>query len=339
MVYDGWMLAVSLSPPHRVPALILALVGCAVQLGSVCVASEPVQGTQAEAVMAELPTGQIVAPPAALGIPSFYTQLISASGYPIVASERVNPFALHEAAYLVDLMLTHRPDVRAAMIRRGSRLCILGCREFTSDLPEFHDWPAPPEAAGVSGRDYWDARARGTGGSLFDPTCSCGEENLLGYPGDPYATESILIHEFAHTIHQCGLAVVDPSFDRRLRAAYRQALADGLWQGTYAAVDHAEYFAEGTQSWFDTNRANDSVHNHVNTRAGLIEYDPRLAALCREVFGDAAPTYTHPTTRLTGHLAGYDPATAPTFTWPPRLRQVHATLRAAASPARAAAGP
>jgi hypothetical protein len=288
---------------------------------------------------AEIPAGQVIAPPAALGVPRFYAQFISAAGYPIVASERVNPYALREAAYLVDLMLAHRPDVRTAMIQSGSRLCILAHNEFTTDLPEFADLESPSEAAGLSAKDYWDARARGTGGSDIDPYCSCGEENLLGYPGDPYATENILIHEFAHSIHLRGMLNVDPTFDRRLRETYRQALAAGLWQGTYAAVDHTEYFAEGTQSWFNTNRENDHDHNQVDTRAELLEYDPALAAICREVYGESAPTYTRPATRLSGHLDGYDPTAAPTFSWPPRLQQAHAKLREAAQQRRAVAAP
>ena len=39
------------------------------------------------------------------GVPAFYTQRVSAGGFPIVASARVNPYALKGAAYLVDLML------------------------------------------------------------------------------------------------------------------------------------------------------------------------------------------------------------------------------------------
>ncbi|MBP6785597.1 MAG: hypothetical protein KA152_17520, partial [Verrucomicrobiales bacterium] len=50
------------------------------------------------------------------GIPPFYTQVVRAHGYPIVASSGVSPFALKEAAYLVDQMLGRRPDVRTAMI-------------------------------------------------------------------------------------------------------------------------------------------------------------------------------------------------------------------------------
>jgi hypothetical protein len=104
----------------------------------------------------------------------------------------------------------------------------------------------------------------------------------------------------------------------------------GLWKGKYASVNHHEYFAEGVQSWFDNNRENDHDHNHVNTRAELLDYDPGLAALCREVFGDTVLKYTKPTTRLTGHLTGYDPAKAPKFTWPERLEKAKASIRAAA---------
>ena len=95
-------------------------------------------------------------------------------------------------------------------------------------------------------------------------------------------------------------------------------------------MNHHEYFAEGVQSWFDNNREDDHDHNHVNTRAELLEYDPGLAALCREVFGDTVLKYTKPATRLSGHLAGYDPATAPEFVWPERLQEARRRIRAAA---------
>jgi hypothetical protein len=265
------------------------------------------------------PLRDITAPPSELGAPAFYKKFIEASGYPIVASGTVNDYALREAAYLTDMMLAKIPDVRDAMIESGSRLCIIAWNEFTTDLPEF---------AHFKPKDFWDARARGTGGSETDPYCSCGEENLLGYPGDPYAAESILIHEMAHNIHLRGVLRLDPTFDDRLRKAYDATMAKGLWKGKYASVNDREYFAEGVQSWFDNNRENDHDHNHVNTRAELIEYDPGLAALCREVFGETELTYTRPETRLTDHLAGYDPNTAPKFVWPERLLAQKVKIRA-----------
>jgi arylsulfatase A-like enzyme len=261
---------------------------------------------------------KVTAPPAELYVDPFYKQYTSVHGYPIVASENVNDYALKEAAHLIGLMTAKRPDVLQMMIISGSRMCILGHNEYTTDLPEF---------AHFEPKDYWDARARGTGGNLDDPLCSCGEENLLGYPGDPYAAECILIHEFAHNIHLRGLVHLDPTFDERLEQAYQAAMEKGLWKGKYAAVNHHEYFAEGVQSWFDNNRPPDHDHNHVNTRQELIEYDPALAAICREIFGDTELKYTKPATRLHGHLAGYKPADAPTFAWPKRLKDAQEKIR------------
>ena len=283
--------------------------------------------------------GRVVAPPAALKVDPFHAKSTSAHGFPIVASAAVSDFALLEAAYLVDALLAARPDVRQALIESGARLCILGHDEYTTDLPEFAFLAAAPMEGfpGISGRDFWDARARGTGGSETDPYCSCGEENLLAYDGDPYAAECILIHEFAHVIHLRGMSNVDPSFDARLLAAYDAARRDGLWKGKYASVNHHEYFAEGVQCWFDNNRVNDHDHNHVHLRSELLDYDPRLAALCKEVFGDTELRYTKPATRLGGHLAGYDPATAPRFRWPERLEGAKQEIRRQAE-ARSAQG-
>jgi hypothetical protein len=283
--------------------------------------------------------GRVIAPPAALKVDPFHAKYTSAQGFPIVASAAVSDFALLEAAYLVDALLAARPDVRRALVESGARLCILGHDEYTTDLPEFAFLAAAPMEGfpGISGRDFWDARARGTGGSETDPYCSCGEENLLAYDGDPYAAECILIHEFAHVIHLRGMSNVDPSFDARLQAAYDAARRDGLWKGKYASVNHHEYFAEGVQCWFDNNRVNDHDHNHVHLRSELLDYDPRLAALCREVFGDTELRYTKPATRLTGHLAGYDPATAPCFRWPERLEAAKQEIRRQAE-ARSAQG-
>lgn len=266
------------------------------------------------------------------GVPAFYTQVVHAQGYPICGSEKVSPYALKEAAYLADLMLAKRPDVREAMIASGSRLCILAHDEFTTDQPEWAwlEKVPVPGFESISTKDYRDARARGMGGSATDPFCSCAEENLLAYHGDPYSTECIFIHEFAHNIHLRGLANVDSTFDRRVKSAFDLAMKAGLWKGKYASVNHHEYFAEGVQNWFDNNRENDHDHNHVNTRAELLAYDPGLAALCREVFGDTVLKYTKPTTRLTGHLAGYDSTKAPKFQWPERLEKARVAIREAA---------
>ena len=270
---------------------------------------------------AEELTYEVKAPPAELKAAEVYTKYIDAGGYPVIATANTSDFALKEAAFLINQMLANRPDIKRAMAASGSRMCILAHNEYTTDLPEFSH---------LKPKDYWDVRARGTGGSQDDPYCSCGEENLLAYPGDPYSTECILIHEFAHNIHLRGMVSLDDTFDTRLKKCYDDAMKAGLWKGKYASVNHHEYFAEGVQSWFDNNREDDHDHNHVNTRKELLEYDPGLAKLCEEVFGDTKLTYTKPATRLEGHLAGYDPMKAPTFAFPERLLKMQEEIRAKA---------
>jgi len=258
------------------------------------------------------------APPESMQLDPFYKKYVNASGYPIVSSGRVNDYALKEAAYLVDLMLAERPDIRKAMVASGSRMIVMGYNEYTSDIPEH---------AHLEPKEFWDARARGLGGSLDEPVCSCAEENVLAFEGDPYSTENILIHEFAHNIHLRGMVNVDETFDDRLEQAYDRAMDQGLWETKYASTNHAEYFAEGVQSWFNNNRQPDHDHNHVDTREELKEYDPGLANLCEEVFGTTELTYTNPTTRLEDHLAGYDPEKAPVFEWPDHLLESKKKIR------------
>ncbi len=241
----------------------------------------------------------------------FYEQWIDVEGLPVVASARVNPYAVKEAAWLIRQMVGHRQDILHALSKNGVRFAVMAYSELTTDIPEHSD--LQPDY-------YWDRRARGLGSTPARPAVSCGEENLLNYLGDPYSTENILFHEFAHAIHQMGLNTVDPSFDDRLKTTFEAAVKNGLWENTYAITNKAEYWAEGTQSWFDTNRANDEQHNHVDTRDKLKAYDPTLAELLTEVFGDADWRYTRAITRThLSHLQGFKPEMSPKFEWFPEM--------------------
>lgn len=260
------------------------------------------------------PARKITEPPAAWRLAPFYTKHVDLGGLPIVASGKVSDYALFEAAYIVDRMLANRPDVLAELAKNRVRLAVMAWDERTTQIPEHSD---------LEPGKYWDRRARGLGATRARPAVSCAEENLLGYKGDPYAAENILVHEFAHAVHEMGLASLDRAFHDRLRAIYDEAIADGLWKGTYAATNPAEYWAEGVQSWFGTNRQNDAQHNHVDTRDELEAYDPRLAALILESLGRSDWLYVRPDRRDAAgraHLKGYDPAAAPTFAWEPELQ-------------------
>ena len=152
------------------------------------------------------------------------------------------------------------------------------------------------------------------------PVVSCGEENMLGYRGDPYSTENILIHEFGHGIDGVGLRAVDPTFRTRLRKAFTDAMKKGLWKGTYAASNPGEYWAEAVQSWFDTNRQNDSQHNHVDTREELKHTTPKWPSYATKssAMGPGA-TSALITARIRRTWPATIPPKLPSFRWEPEL--------------------
>jgi xylan 1,4-beta-xylosidase len=201
----------------------------------------------------------------------FYQQYVDAGGLPILSSSKVSPAGLLEAAYLIDQMLANREDVRQEMINRRVRFVVMAPTEMTTDVPE----------QAHMDKEYWDRRARGLGGRI----CSCGEENLLNLAGDRYRNENILIHEFSHTIHNYGLRRLDEGFQQRLTDLFQAAKEKGLWKDTYAATNPEEYWAEAVQSYFDCNAPpRRRVHNEVDTREELKEYDPALFQLIDESF-------------------------------------------------------
>ncbi len=241
----------------------------------------------------------------------FYQQWIDVEGFPVVASAKVKSYALKEAAWLIRQMIGHRKDILRELAKNNVRFVVMAHNEMTTQIPEHSD--LKPDF-------FWDVRARGLGSTPSRPAVSCGEENLLNFRGDPYETENILIHEFSHAIHLMGLNTLDPTFDKRLAEAFDAAVKKGLWKNTYAITNRAEYWAEGTQSWFNTNRANDYQHNDVDNREKLKVYDPTLAGLLTEIYGDSDWRYSLATSRLhLFHLKGYLPSASPKFSWPPGL--------------------
>jgi cyclophilin family peptidyl-prolyl cis-trans isomerase len=239
----------------------------------------------------------------------FYQKHISVRGFSILGSEKVSDNALRESAWIVARMVGHRPDVLDAMTSQKVRLAVMAYNEYTTDIPEHSH---------LKSSVYWDRRARGLGATPDVPVVSCAEENVLCYRNDPYSTENILIHEFAHAIHETGMNKVDATFDQRLENAYQAAKEEGLWRGTYAESNRQEYFAEGVQCWFDDNRENDALHNHVDTRTELVAHDPRLAKLVEEVIGDISWKYNKPLERTQQdrqHLQDYDAVNTPRFQW------------------------
>jgi hypothetical protein len=227
------------------------------------------------------PAPPVTAPPAAFferyrendreAARRFYKKHLDVGGLSIAASGDVADEALQRTYYLVTHLLAGRPDVLAAMRKRGTRLIIIGKDQVYTDMPEYRNHPNPR---------FQNERVRGTGGLSVT---SFGEENLLNLPLDRYDDESIAVHEFCHTI-DAALRTVDPAWPERLRRTYRGAMDRGLWKNAYTSSNPAEYWAEICQSYFDCNRVNNWNHNSVGTREQLKLYDPEGYELVKTTF-------------------------------------------------------
>jgi hypothetical protein len=211
----------------------------------------------------------VTSPPPEFGFDPFYTKFCSAQGIGIVASEQVDDLALQQAYYIINNMLTPIPEVRDHLVADGHYIAIIGKDQQQTTLPEYSHMDS----------DYWDARARGLGAARGYVVTSCGEENLLCLKRDRYRGENILVHEFAHTIHLSGLGLSYNLFNSQLSKCYYYARTHGLWENTYAMTNPEEYWAEGIQSFFNTNLSSpfpDGVHSKIDTCKELAEYDPDL---------------------------------------------------------------
>ncbi len=229
----------------------------------------------------------VAAPPGEYRFDPFYKKYCNAGGIPIISSGEVDDLALQQAYYLITNLLAPIPEINEELVDRGAYFAIMGIKEFQTTLPEYSHM----------GSEYWDQRARGLGADRWNPVTSGAEENLLCLRADRYYGESIAVHEFAHTIHLLGLSSVIPGFDASLRDLYRSATEQGLWHNTYAGSNYKEYWAEGVQSYFNTNLQaipTNGVHNHVNTREELAEYDPLLYEFIDGIFGGFEWTPTCP---------------------------------------------
>ncbi|HET6247454.1 MAG TPA: hypothetical protein VFE47_07155 [Tepidisphaeraceae bacterium] len=242
----------------------------------------------------------------------FYKKTASIDGIVIIASDKVSDYALLECAWTLDHMLNGRTMAKEALVKAKVRVGILAVTEYTMDIPENKR---------MGNGAYNDRRSRGLGGL---PLATCAEENLLNLRHDPYNAENITIHEFSHTVAS-AIRRMHPEWYTKLKDAYAQAMKAGLYAKSYAATNEQEYWAEGAQSWFDCASAHNDGGN--STRAQLKAYDPALAALLAEVYGDGEWRYFKTTSpkRPAGdraHLAGFERSTMPAFDFnnSPRIR-------------------
>ena len=271
--------------------------------------SEPATTTTTTPSIAADGAVEVTAPPAELGLDSFYEKYLDLEGLPILAAGRVPDEALLQARLLIGEMLTDRRDVLATLAANNVRVAVMAAGSGITEIPELSDlYEAFP---GVD----WDNRTRGGGvGPTFArPVLAIAEENLLCYASDLFPYEDIVVHEAAHAVLNMGIELQSGglAFRQRVERAFRDALDAGLWLHTYAAANADEYWAEGVQSWFGVNDPPGPIHNNINTRSELEAYDPALAGLIREALGEgavsschSAASHPHSNSRLLGRVLG-----------------------------------
>jgi len=307
-VYPGWGRAISVVPMRLLRSVFTITAAALLTAGAAPANQSPSTNPEGPHFSRAAAAAPIAPPPATLRIDPFYAKYIDAGGIPVLGSANAPDAALRVARATMLEMLAKRPDIRARLVRQGVHVAVLAPDDAITDLPEHRDWKKPArddprlttcelknyaliEAA--TDRDYWNARSRGSGGLLT----AAGAENLLALPGDRYAGENILVHEFAHAI-LTAIEEADPKLYARVQRAYAHAVAAGKWKGDYAAVTVQEYWAEGTQFWFDDNRLARLDDGPIVSDGDLKRYDPELWAALAKVYRGhriaADPWYLHP---------------------------------------------
>ncbi len=82
-----------------------------------------------------------------------------------------------------------------------------------------------------------------------------------------------------------AIRTADPPLYAAIQAAYKDAMAKGLYKGHYAETTANEYWAEGTQWWFWSNYEwTDSNGTRLQTPDDLKAYDPTLYELLGQVY-------------------------------------------------------
>ena len=223
-----------------------------------------VRGPWSDLAHAIIVPGRYPPPPASLGIHIFYQKYLEIDGVVITAPTEVSDETIARTAEIVAAMLSGRPAFFESLTPKYLRVALFkrnAAGEYKAQLPELGN------SRDARGGAFTTATAWVAAVSEFDPRCRA------------------LIHEFAHAVH---FALKDQpgtqGFDARLHALYNAALDAGLWKNSYAETFAWEYWAEAVTFWF---KGRITVLPEVGPLK-VEEYDPEIAKLIVEVFGEGA---------------------------------------------------
>ena len=139
------------------------------------------------------------------------------------------------------------------MKKYRAKMAIVDKGKNFSDLPEVKSKKNDKAAGLATGGKYkWDTKSGSW--KYYYRLGITRETNALQlpYPKDKWgAGNSVFIHEFAHVVHLTVFDNVYPKISKLITKTYKAAKKKKLWKGAYAMTNEAEYFAEGTERWFN----------------------------------------------------------------------------------------
>ena len=235
---------------------------------------------------------------------AYYQHWVDAGELPVVSRENVSPYALEEAAWLIQQLIGHRPEVLEAMAEKKVRFAVLPYNGILVHIPEI-DLDSFLGGLKVYYRNFvfW---------TVLPPVLGVGEEHLLNYPGDPSeqnssgdpSERSNLISELGLIMRDLELFTFVQDFDIRLMAAYDEMRKK--YPNSNRDIRIFWHFATG--NWFSKYRE--------NLKADV----PVVATLLKDAYGDGDWRYTPVAMRTNlPHLEGFDPQNSPTFEWRPEF--------------------
>lgn len=207
--------------------------------------------------------------------PFYQQEVVMDCGVRILGTKNVRPEAMTKAKEMLEVILANK-TIADRMGNYGCMLGIYGNGEIAYDIPEH--------------RFEYDENylyVEGFGGTQL---ASIKDANVLRLTSGDYTTgytdESVLTHEFAHTVKNYGLTETQ---QREVENVYSSAVNSGKWENSYAGSNADEYFATISAIWFnvmdDTWDGNwDGVRGPINTRNELKVYDNEAYELLSKIY-------------------------------------------------------
>lgn len=208
-----------------------------------------------------------------------------------MGSAKANDEAMLRANQMIRDMFTYRHDILKKMIDDGLRVVVLADGEDINVVPECAVLSTTercltinkPEFRIVIGRDYILTPEKYGENLLVREFAKAIVTNVANRPVDPNFEKASPRGKQQYELY--GVVRVDERFKKQLEELYKKAMDKGLWKGTPAEANPADYFTEGVQSWFDCNgKVTDEKGKTVNTRDELKKYDPELAEFIADTF-------------------------------------------------------